>query len=297
MSKLLFDEQPLVIDRKLAKVFGLNEAIVIQQVHYWIKINERKKNNFYDGRYWTYNTLKQWHEDNFDYWSFDTVRRTFSKLEKMGVLIVGNYNPDPRDRTKWYSINYKKIEDIVDEQHEEQCKHNCICAKCTNGTTTAFVQNAYMQNAQMHEGKMHRPLPETSTEITNRLIDCSADALNENSFYENEEASYDEIWEALLKHGCSAMVQDTVNLTQTEYLAEIHTMLVKQFPNLLDPEIVRIACDMFSNRAYDWKNFEMKIQIENPIGFFRSCYQDAIKVYKIRNSKNMGPNNRSIPYP
>ena len=28
MSKLLFDEQPIVVDRTLAKLIGLNEAIV-----------------------------------------------------------------------------------------------------------------------------------------------------------------------------------------------------------------------------------------------------------------------------
>jgi len=42
MNKILFDEQPIVIDKVLARKIGLNEAIVIQQVHYWLKINEKK---------------------------------------------------------------------------------------------------------------------------------------------------------------------------------------------------------------------------------------------------------------
>ena len=32
-SKLLFNEEPITINRLAAKVLGLNEAIVVQQVH------------------------------------------------------------------------------------------------------------------------------------------------------------------------------------------------------------------------------------------------------------------------
>ena len=41
MSKILFDEQPIVVSRELAKLIGLNEAIVLQQVHYWLEINRK----------------------------------------------------------------------------------------------------------------------------------------------------------------------------------------------------------------------------------------------------------------
>ena len=61
-SKLLFDEYPLVVNPQLAKLIGLNEAIVLQQVHYWVTINEAGERNFQDGHTWTYNTLKEWHE-------------------------------------------------------------------------------------------------------------------------------------------------------------------------------------------------------------------------------------------
>jgi len=37
MSKLLIDEYPLQVLPSLAVIYGLNEAIILQQVHYWIK--------------------------------------------------------------------------------------------------------------------------------------------------------------------------------------------------------------------------------------------------------------------
>lgn len=56
----LFNSQLLVVDKKLAVVIGLNEALVLQQIHYWIEINKKNNRNFHEGRYWTYNTINEW---------------------------------------------------------------------------------------------------------------------------------------------------------------------------------------------------------------------------------------------
>ena len=53
----LFDKHPLVIDVKLAQAIGLNEAIVLQQINYWLHGRHAKKIN---GRLWTYNSIKNW---------------------------------------------------------------------------------------------------------------------------------------------------------------------------------------------------------------------------------------------
>lgn len=42
MSKL-FDIHPLVVDKDIATALGLNEAIILQQVHYWLEINKKYK--------------------------------------------------------------------------------------------------------------------------------------------------------------------------------------------------------------------------------------------------------------
>ena len=103
MSMYLFDDSPIVVNTTLANEIGLNEAIVLQQINYWIEINKKAGKNYYDGKYWTYNSIKSWHEKNFKFLSVETVRRVFTKLEKSGFIITGNYNKDPRDKTKWYT--------------------------------------------------------------------------------------------------------------------------------------------------------------------------------------------------
>ena len=43
MTLLMFDKHPLVIDKKLAKIIGLNQAMILQQVHYWLELNKKNK--------------------------------------------------------------------------------------------------------------------------------------------------------------------------------------------------------------------------------------------------------------
>ena len=78
MNKL-FNSHPLVVDKELATILGLNEALVLQQLNYWIEINKKNKRNFHEGKYWTYNTINEWQEE-FPFWSTSTVKRTFKKL-------------------------------------------------------------------------------------------------------------------------------------------------------------------------------------------------------------------------
>lgn len=112
-SKLLFDKSPLLINPDLATLIGLSESIVIQQVHYWIKTNEEANRNFYDGHFWTYNTYAEW-QKQFPFWSESAVQKIFLRLEKQGYLISGNYNKLKFDRTKWYRINYDKLQMLDD---------------------------------------------------------------------------------------------------------------------------------------------------------------------------------------
>ena len=85
--------------------------------------------------------------------SIDTVKRTFSKLEKMGYLIVGNFNKDPRDKTKWYSINDKKLEELYYEMREKKLNQE---REIREEATHNAMPNALVQNAPMEKGKMHQ---------------------------------------------------------------------------------------------------------------------------------------------
>ena len=124
MSVWLMDEQPVVVDRGLARIIGFSEAVVITQLHQWIEYNRKHKKNYKDGYYWTYGSMEKMHEEYFDILgSVRTVRRVFKKLEKNGYLIVDNYNKLNFDKTSWYRVNYEKFNELKKEYRNGQFDH------------------------------------------------------------------------------------------------------------------------------------------------------------------------------
>lgn len=124
MSVWLMDEQPVVVDRGLARIIGFSEAVVITQLHQWIEYNRKHKKNYKDGYYWTYGSMEKMHEEYFDILgSVRTVRRVFKKLEKNGYLIVDNYNKLNFDKTSWYRVNYEKFNELKKEYRDRQFDH------------------------------------------------------------------------------------------------------------------------------------------------------------------------------
>ncbi|ALY08108.1 hypothetical protein BhaS171_00052 [Bacillus phage vB_BhaS-171] len=120
MNKLLLDDKPLIILPSLAEKIGLNESIVLQQLHYWLMDSK----NFRDGEKWVYNTYKDW-QKQFPFWSEKTIRRTITKLENEGLILTGNYNKMKIDQTKWYRIDYNKIVSSPCGQNDQTKGTNC----------------------------------------------------------------------------------------------------------------------------------------------------------------------------
>ena len=111
MSKLLFDnDDVLVINPKLAKAIGLNEAIILQQIHYWIE-NKYCAGHIHEGKKWVYNTVSQWNEQ-FPFISVSTIKRVMVDLRDKNLIHVEKLSKDGLNHTNYYTINYEQIEVI-----------------------------------------------------------------------------------------------------------------------------------------------------------------------------------------
>jgi hypothetical protein len=108
-SHLLINEQALQVLPSLALAVGLEEAIVIQQLHYWLNNSKNEGRIDEDGNKWVYNTYAQWQEDNFPFWSEDKIQRVFLSLEKQGVVISAQLDAKKRDMRKFYRIAYSQL--------------------------------------------------------------------------------------------------------------------------------------------------------------------------------------------
>ncbi|OMC81829.1 hypothetical protein BK128_21400 [Viridibacillus sp. FSL H7-0596] len=149
-TNLLINEPPLQVLPSLATAIGLNEAIVVQQVHYWIGISK----NHREGHKWVYKTFDAWGEE-FPFWSTSTIKRTIKNLEMNELLISTNkFNKLGIDRTKWYRVNYEKL---------------AFIASCQNDPMDGSIcNNESVQNDTTHKAKMTPPITREYTETTTK---------------------------------------------------------------------------------------------------------------------------------
>lgn len=95
-----------IFDVDIANKYGINAAVLLENLGYWIKQNEANETNYYDGNYWTYNSRRAYRE-LFPYMSERQINTAFQKLIEDGLVITGNYNKIAYDRTLWYALTQK----------------------------------------------------------------------------------------------------------------------------------------------------------------------------------------------
>lgn len=127
-------------DVELAKEYGILEAILIQNIYFWIEKNKANKKHFYDDRYWTYNSKKAFSE-MFPYASERQIKYSLEKLIKKRILITGNYNKQWSDRTLWYSFSDIGLSIVQKRQMQQLIMSNengQNCPMSTNNNVQAI---------------------------------------------------------------------------------------------------------------------------------------------------------------
>lgn len=146
IGKLLIDDQPLQVLPSLAESIGLNESLVLQQIH-WLLSRSKKK---ISGKYWVFNTYEEWRDKHFRFFSLSTVRRTIKNLEDLGLITsTTEFNKMKVDKTKWYTINYEKLDGlkIATDKNDSPSVQN-EQSSCSKWTDTS-VQNEQTNNQEI----------------------------------------------------------------------------------------------------------------------------------------------------
>lgn len=102
-------------DTELAFLIGVDEAIMVNNLAFWISHNQVNDRNFHEGRYWTYNSVEAF-TLLFPFWSTKQLRRIMDSLYSQGVVMKGNFNKNQFDRTGWYSLTDKYLYLLVKMQ-------------------------------------------------------------------------------------------------------------------------------------------------------------------------------------
>ena len=104
---------------KIAKQYGLEESILLENIYFWVKKNKANNQNYHNGKYWTYNTVKAFNE-LFDYIPETKIYRTLKNLEKCGLIEIDEFNENKYDHTKWYTVTEKTLKLFDDDFKNEK---------------------------------------------------------------------------------------------------------------------------------------------------------------------------------
>lgn len=130
-------------DIDIAKDYGLLEAILLNNLWFWIEKNRANNANYYDGYYWTYNSTRAFNE-LFPYVSQRQIQCALKRLIDEEILQTGNYNKVAYDRTLWYAFTEKG---------------KCIMQKCK--MDCAKMLNGYNENV--------KPIPDINSDINSNI--------------------------------------------------------------------------------------------------------------------------------
>lgn len=160
---LLLKVKPLVVSPVLACRIGLNEAIVLQQICYWLE--DTTSGVEHEGRRWVYNTIEDWNEQ-FPWWSSDTVKRALTSLKKSGLIYVEQLKKTQHDRTNFYAINH------ANPLLSDECKlPSSKDANCTHRTG---------QDAPIEQGKLNPSMGANCTRLTENTTEITTDITGKN---------------------------------------------------------------------------------------------------------------------
>ncbi|WP_059246934.1 hypothetical protein ACJ228_03190 [Acinetobacter baumannii] len=172
MSKLLINESPLQVQPSLAMAIGLNEAIFLQQLHYWVGTSRFIR----DGQRWVYNTYSDWLLQ-LKYMSLPTLKRTIKSLKEKKLVRVERFDKLRSNQVNYYSIDYETLAIISENIAQaidsiDQLKMSqSISSNCTN----AVAQNEPIDQLKMSQSPLAQNEPmytreyqETTQEITNK---------------------------------------------------------------------------------------------------------------------------------
>ena len=154
-------------DTEIAKEYGVDIAIVVNNIAFWLQKNKANKKHIYNGKIWTYNTTKAFTE-LFPYWTDNQIRRILDNMQKAGIIEVGNYNATAYDRTKWYTFT-----DAFVKTHTSICENTQM--------DLAENPNGFGETNEPIPDNKPVDLPSDSSDISIVLVDEVVEYLNEKS--------------------------------------------------------------------------------------------------------------------
>ncbi|MBM7583541.1 putative phage protein (TIGR02220 family) [Bacillus pakistanensis] len=247
MSRLLINEHPLMVIPSLAVKVGVNESIFLQQIHYWLTTSS----HVFEENKWIYNSYIEW-QKQFPFWSISTIRRTINSLEKQGYVVSANWNRSKMDKTKWYRIDYEKLEGL---EYHRLSLFDLPSAQSEQSKESGWTKD---------EISLNKPIPEITTETTTEKIHILfsevIDYLNQqtHSSYKSNSKKTKQLIQARWREGF--VLDDfkkVIDLKTSEWLRDPHWSKYLRPETLFGPKFESYVNQKANKKSYKEEDFNL----------------------------------------
>jgi hypothetical protein len=156
-----------------AKTYGVEPAILLNNLRFWLEKNRANKKHIHDGYVWTYNSGEAFAE-LFPYMKRRTISMNLKSLCDAGILKSACYNSAKYDRTLWYTI----IAEFATESLEKP-RTSITAPLAKNGASIGENCQSIGENCQSI-GENCQPIPDINTDIN---TDKSVVVVREDNFF------------------------------------------------------------------------------------------------------------------
>lgn len=180
---------------ELATKVGVEKAVIIHNMYFWINHNAKNKKNVYDGSVWTYNSSSAFGK-LFPYLKDRTISRYLLELEKDGYLKTGNYNDNTFDKTKWYSFTDNFLEELKNMGFDIED----ILISQNMYTDTHKMANRSTDNGEPIPDSKHTDEKQDDKEERDKSLSKKDKRYDANADLSYVDAPYADIWQEWLDY-------------------------------------------------------------------------------------------------
>ena len=180
---------------ELATKVGVEKAVIIHNMYFWINHNAKNKKNVYDGSVWTYNSSSAFGK-LFPYLKDRTISRYLLELEKDGYLKTGNYNDNTFDKTKWYSFTDNFLEELKNIGFDIED----ILISQNMYTDTHKMANRSTDNGEPIPDSKHTDEKQEDKEERDKSLSKKDKRYDANADFSYVDAPYAAIWQEWLDY-------------------------------------------------------------------------------------------------
>ena len=180
---------------ELATKLGVEKAVIIHNMYYWINHNAKNNKNVYDSSVWTYNSASAFGK-LFPYIKDRTISRYLLELERDGYIKTGNYSDNIFDKTKWYSFTDNFLEELKNLGFDIE---NILLSQNVHIDTHKMANRTTESGEPITDSKQEDVKQEEKEEI-DKSISKKKTAYNANADLSYVDAPYAAIWQEWLDY-------------------------------------------------------------------------------------------------